>query len=643
MKKHIFLLIIAAAALCSCQNALKVETPSKFNADIVFDTEENAGRAMWGAYTNMGNSEYPQIEYIWYQNTDVECNTPKEKPDGTRNDIFALQGGLLENFNAIYQCWNNIYKTIDRCNLVIENLEGKEGAGFKAILGEAYTLRAFKYLQACCFWGDIPYCTYSASFDRELDLPKTDKNVIFSGELQKLADHQADMFWADKTDGGIERMNREFCLGLIAKIALFRAGYGMTYDGKMKRADEYLDPTSRKDLQVTYTIDGVTKTAVTSKDYFRMADDYCRLLIKEKDRPLIADYSEVFMNENKYVAPVNSEVLYEVPHADGSGGVGYSIGAAYSDGRQGASGVQVKLCPAYLFSFDEADTRMQLVGLCKWVSDIALPADVLALCTNKWNRKDAGKELGKESKSGTGINFPVMRYSDVLLMLAEAENEINDGPTDLACEMLARVRKRAFKAEDWAEKVDDYISFLSDKDEFFNAIVDERAWEFGGESLRKFDLVRWNIYGKKINAAKDLMTKIGRASYAALVELEPELQPYTVFSDYAYVTKADNKLIWYNTIYRVSPAPKATITSSSALYKTENWNGEYFKFKTGIALISYNKTDPAASTPAAMIDRIYRGYTDPTGESAVPYLIPISTTTISTSKHLNNDGYGHVR
>ena len=103
-----------------------------------------------------------------------------------------------------------------------------------------------------------------------------------------------------------------------------------------------------------------------------------------------------------------------------------------------------------------------------------------------------------ESK-GTGINWPVLRYADVLLLLAEADNEINGAPTALAKQMLTRVRERAFaKASNKSAMVTEYINNLNSKEKFFNAIVDERAWEFGGENIRKFDLVRWNNYSSKV-------------------------------------------------------------------------------------------------------------------------------------------------
>ena len=68
-----------------------------------------------------------------------------------------------------------------------------------------------------------------------------------------------------------------------------------------------------------------------------------------------------------------------------------------------------------------------------------------------------------ESK-GTGINWPVLRYADVLLLLAEADNEINNGPTELAKQMLTRVRERAFiNATNKAAMVTEYVNDLNSR------------------------------------------------------------------------------------------------------------------------------------------------------------------------------------
>ena len=87
------------------------------------------------------------------------------------------------------------------------------------------------------------------------------------------------------------------------------------------------------------------------------------------------------------------------------------------------------------------------------------------------------------------VNFPILRYADVLLMIAECENEIHGGPTALAYQCINEVRKRAG------------ISSLSglDQEKFRNAVKDERAMELCFEMTRRFDLIRWGDFKKSMN------------------------------------------------------------------------------------------------------------------------------------------------
>ncbi len=111
-------------------------------------------------------------------------------------------------------------------------------------------------------------------------------------------------------------------------------------------------------------------------------------------------------------------------------------------------------------------------------------SNIARVCA-KWRRE---YEADKKDKNYTAINFPILRYSDVLLMLAEAENELN-GPTDEAYLYLNMVRERAGAST---------ISGL-DQDEFRQMIKDERARELCFEYLRHFDLIRWGEFSERMN------------------------------------------------------------------------------------------------------------------------------------------------
>ena len=93
-------------------------------------------------------------------------------------------------------------------------------------------------------------------------------------------------------------------------------------------------------------------------------------------------------------------------------------------------------------------------------------------------------EEDKKDKNNTAINFPILRYSDVLLMAAEAENELN-GP-DNAYAYLNEVRDRA-----GATMV---TEGTLNTDQFRQMVKDERGRELCFEYTRRFDLIRWGEY-----------------------------------------------------------------------------------------------------------------------------------------------------
>ena len=121
------------------------------------------------------------------------------------------------------------------------------------------------------------------------------------------------------------------------------------------------------------------------------------------------------------------------------------------------------------------------------------------LCAAKFRREY--EPATKKNKNNTSINFPIMRYSDVLLMIAEAENEVN-GPTDKALGYINDVRTRAGICK--LEELDDY---QSTQEYYRNAIKDERAREFCFEFTRRYDLIRWGDYIDNMHA---LITETGQ-------------------------------------------------------------------------------------------------------------------------------------
>ncbi len=703
--KYIAITAMGTLALTSCSDMLDVSSPSQTDDATVYASEEYTLQALYGAYNLFGQDSYTsRMCGVYMQNTDVEASAPSAGvPSSDRRAVWSLQSSAITGFNDMTNMWNHNLQAIDRANQVIDGINASSigsNANMQQMKGEAVCIKAYRYYLMCGFWGDVPYYNTASKWGGNLDKPRADKFSVYSRILQELVDIEPNMKFSDANSGGIERMNRDFAIGMIARLALFRAGYAKTIDGQMKRADDYLD-VNADSLSVTYTnLSGQSVTAHTHNEYVQMAKDYCQKLINLKPRNLYDDFYTPFANENAYMTENNAEILYEVAFVESMGGdVGWSIGVTNSGAcKNGTTTNQVGLTPSYYLSFADNDQRRD-VTCAKWQhqNDIVYPTECTGMGIGKWDRALATKNLGSSSSKGTGINYPLMRYSDVLLMLAEAENELN-GPTALAKEALAKVRARAFKnSPTYTDDVNNYVANLTTKEAFFNAIVDERAWEFGGEGLRRFDLIRWNIYAQKIEQAMRTMLCWGISTNEELLALDevkaayPEAANYAKYADKMWFkrvgatnTKAD--IVWYDQKYR--PVDDDATMEANGWVSEEVVGTSTYRSRWGTQLIkrvstyTYNGTEYASCTkskdattgvttytlgtaPAQVVftvesnqpsgvtrtdsyqasdyaTRIYRGYANGAlkGDGNVPFLLPISITNLNSSAVLNNDGYG---
>lgn len=353
--------------------------------------------------------------------------------------------------------------------------------------------------------------------------------------------------------------------------------------------------------------------------YYEIARDYAKKLIELKDRPLPSDFRKVFMNECKFIAPVNDDILFEIPFAIGSGDVGWNIGVTVQGGATalhdfGSGNNYMAMPPTYYFSFDTLDIRRDVTCALYKVNTsfqeefigVGSGANATNIAQGKWSRHFLDLPPGKASAKGTGINWPMMRYADVLLMYAEAENELN-GPTGEAQNALRRVRQRAFPEDYWASRVDAYINTVSaGKESFFDAIVDERAWEFGGEMIRKYELIRWGIYSEKMIETVEGLKEMTDAAINGTTQLP----------DYLYWKRdASGKFTVLNPNRKFIGSPDETWTQSAFIIDMQG----------------------ATTTYEEWIEKDWANYVN----GSVRYIFPIPTSAIENSKGiLKNDGYG---
>ncbi|MGY5354594.1 RagB/SusD family nutrient uptake outer membrane protein [Wenyingzhuangia sp. IMCC45467] len=498
----------------SCEDYLEVEPATGFTENEVFKSTKEIQSAVAGVYTLMLSDDAytSRLAFVFNTNTDVEMS-------GVSTNAVSVNGSDIACFEpkpywtTLNGTWNSMYKIINLANDIIEGIEASEiynnanknqASDVTQLYGEVKTLRAMVYLDLVRVWGDVVFRTESSSGEENFTIGVTDRDQILEFLIDDLKSVEPLMQYANQLDYGVERASKSFAQGLIGLIALTRGGWSLKPDvgnpasiGQMVRGDNY-------------------------QMYYDIAIEYLGKVIQEGQHDLNLSFRDLWVKQNNWETPVNDDILFSLPMLKNSSGeYGYYMGIPIAEGNHpfgGASG-NLSLSGTYLYSFDNEDLRRDMTcapyGYDENLNQ-EIRLDLARLAVAKWSKLYMENPLGSTSGKGTGVNFPWMRFSDVLLMYAEAVNEIH-GLRDDAKECLKRVRRRAFDSSNWSDKVENYVDNIASQEDFFQAIMDERKWEFGGESKRKFDLARWNKYSEVIYNQYFTLLDWGRVANGAYV------------------------------------------------------------------------------------------------------------------------------
>lgn len=513
--------IIYSAILClglsttSCNDFLDVEPPAGFTPEYVLSSESEIKSLLTGVYSamtqdNMYGSVFASGLNL---NTDVEMSSFSNNTVNSAGSDIACYD-VKPYWTVLNDTWNAMYKSINMANDIIEGIEvsplfsketGKGNAEVKQMYGEAKTLRAMLYLDLIRVWGDVVFHTKASESDDKFTVGVTDRNEILDFLIEDLIAVEPTMKYAADLDYGVERASREYCQGLIGLLAMNRGGW-----------------TLRPDKENPASI-GYMERGDNSEHYYDVAINYLGKVISEGKHDLKLSYEQLWENECNWNTAKDDDILFAIPMLKGTTSrYGYNIGVTIAEGKHEYGGARNYLTfnGTYIFSFDTDDLRRDVTcAPYKYTKDLEQELDmgIAAMGAGKWSKLKMKSPLGSSSGSGTGINSVRMRFADVLLLYAEAVNE-RFGPRDDAKEAMKRVRRRAFESSAWTAKVESYVGNLSSKEEFFKAIMDERKWEFGGEGLRRYDLARWNQFGKVIYDLYNEMVNWGLVAYGTHVE-----------------------------------------------------------------------------------------------------------------------------
>lgn len=520
MKNYIKLSIMALSltGMSSCD--LEAPSISALNESSVFAVYSLAEAEVMSIHVSFGETNSYRGRFLPYYgvNTDVEVGNSPELSKATEDKQSLWNYNTLPNnqqMNTDNNAYAKFYEGIERANLAIEGIRAhgdiENKPDMAQLLGEALTLRAVIYNDLIKAWGDVP-ARFVPNGPENVYLPRTSRDVIYKQLLADLKEAEDYCYWPNenKITQSTERVSKAFVKGLRARLALYAGGYGLRGDGYRRSKDPELAPNLM----------------------YQIAKEECLDIINQGCNTL-GSFKENFIKLCEDNVTAGGESLWEIPFSEGRGRVLYTWGVKHQAKdqytQQAQGGVNGPIATLY-YDYDEDDIRRDITCVpYEWSKDLVNgKAHVQLRAQNKWCFGKLRYEWMKRIVTSTnddGINWQYMRLADVYLMAAEAVNEL-DGPS-AAWQYMKPVLDRALPAA----KVSALQSkYTASKTAFFDGIVDQRAFEFAGEALRKCDLVRWG----------NIDTKMAEA-VAKLQNLQKREGVYAGYPDKVYINNSEDK------------------------------------------------------------------------------------------------------
>jgi hypothetical protein len=582
-----------AGLLTACKNYLDVTPASSYISTDVFSSVSNANSAVIGVYDPLsGDSGYGVRLSTGYPSDTDEGQNRAGAADGGSRDInrYRVTPGTTE----LIAPFTTLYQGVERANICIKNIPQmdlyKNGSpadqrALRRAYGEVLALRALYYMEIVRNWGDVPAQFKPSSEYPDLALPQTPRNDIYDQILGDLALASKLLPWRKDSDvNAYERFTKGAAKALRARIALARGGWRANAGtGQMERPADYLT-------------------------YYTMARAECDTLLQNRTQhTLNPSFEAVWRNINEQRFDTQyGEMMLEVAMGSGSAAsdskLGYNNGPRLaSTSRWGEAGGSYTINPNYFYAFDSVDTRRD-VTVTLYQTLAATPNTQTSTTLNSLRdgkfRRDWRVPILPGTTQNLNLNWPIIRFADVLLMFAEAQNELAgpgtayDGTTPV--QALEEVRRRAYPVARYTALP---TAQVGTKATFFNALVKERLLEFGGEGIRKYDLIRWNLLGAKIAEAKAIMTDMRNGTGAgANVPL------------YVYGYAVNDQLRYVRSLYRPYAATTATIPipGSTATAARFSWRQALMGTSTFIDLFAANYVpnsgDELLAFPQTVVD-----------------------------------------
>ena len=499
MKRIYMLLLAGVAALFASCNFLDVELQGATTEETYYQNVDQLQEALNGVYAQLNDGNLYADAMLGRMGLSADLGYEYYKKDANTVGYYQASTGDTR----IQGYWRACYTGINRANMLLENLDRAEGAEKEKnrIKGEALFLRGYYYYMLVKRFGRLPLVltTIDDINTAEKFVPQSEIDQVYEQIIADLTEAADLVLSASKATEGWQ-VNQTTCWGMLARAALNMAGY----------------PANRTEM-------------------YAVAAQWAKKVIDSGLHELNPSYEQIFINYAQDIFDVK-ESMFEVNFWGDNEGiyktagmVGRNIGVASSENSKiGFCQGMLRVNPYFYYLYEEGDLRRDwTISNFQYSTSGEKSYDVSpeegAIISRKYCAKFRREYEVSTSKntSYTAINFPILRYSDVLLMYTECYAfDPSSADEQLAYDCLNQVRRRGFgKPINEANELVDIAPM--DSEGLKQVIYNERAREFGYEMLRKDDLTRWGIfYEQMIFAGKHIEGRNTQYQMAAMLAYE---------------------------------------------------------------------------------------------------------------------------
>jgi hypothetical protein len=457
MKYIQYIFLVGCIALFSCNKVIDVYPQSNLNTATYYSNLEEVKAALTGCYNGMQRSLSSEWQFTELRSDNSKQGSPGSTASGNRDlsdlDMFTPS----TSHQAIYTYWAATYNNIRNVNILLQKL----GVGYdpatgtisfstieipitetdrKQLAGEAMVIRAYHYFNLVRLFGGVFLIHQPTTPEQAKQINRSAQADIYKlivADLTTAATSMNNLKFNQiaTTDAG--RMNRWAAKGLLAKVNL---------------------TLGKKAEAITLLQDVISNSGYA----------------------LQTTYANIFSITNE----MNSEILFAVRYKSGGFGLGSHFGNTFAPLGSGSAiingdGDGLNYPTADLDTATNGDLRKPtLIGVygtgtaAKWyVKKYLFPVTLV----------DDGES-----------DWPVLRYADILLMLAEAQ-----GYNQSSLDLINSVRVRA--------GLPNYtMTNITSVGQFEQALSNERRIEFAFENQRWFDLVRFNTTMTTVTAVQTM-------------------------------------------------------------------------------------------------------------------------------------------